>query len=73
MSGSSYDAPLDALRRWEDSGGTWLLVHDDGERMAVDLLTCSGGEVMATLRWDDPALRAYVLQAQLDGTRTEPS
>jgi hypothetical protein len=28
--------------------------HDDGNQVVLDLLTCSGGEVMATLRSDDP-------------------
>ena len=71
MSSSSYDAPLDALRRWEDSGGTWQLVHDDGVQMSLDLLTCSGGEVMASLRSDDAALRSYVLESELGGTTGE--
>lgn len=75
MSGSAYDSPLAELRRWEDSGGTWLVVRDDDRTIVIDLLTCSGGEVMATLRSDDAQLRAYVRDSERDptDTRTGPA
>jgi hypothetical protein len=41
--------PLTALRRWEDSGGTWRVVVRAPERLVVELLTCDAGEVMGRL------------------------
>jgi hypothetical protein len=73
MTGPSDLEPLAALRRWEDSGGTWRVVRDDGTEVVLDLLTCSGGEVMATLRSDDAELRRYVLEAESGAAGTEPS
>lgn len=73
MSGSAYDSPLEALRRWEDSGGTWMLTRDEGSSVVLDLLTCSGGEVMATLRSDDPALLSYVRDAERGASEKEQS
>lgn len=49
--------PLEVLQRWEDSGGTWRLVHDDPGVVVVELLTCSGGEVMGHVRTDVHASR----------------
>lgn len=56
--------PLETLQRWEDSGGTWRLVHDDGEVVLVELLTCSGGEVMGDIRTDHPGVLAHVRRRQ---------
>jgi hypothetical protein len=69
MTGPDPEDALATLRRWEDSGGTWELVHDDGATLVIDLLTCTGDEVMATLRSDEPGLQAYVGQAELGTTR----
>jgi hypothetical protein len=54
--------PLAALRRWEDSGGTWRVVVRAPERLVVELLTCDAGEVMGRLvaAPPDEALAGYV-------------
>ena len=54
------DKPLEILQRWEDSGGTWRIVRDDGRGVDLELLTCSGGEVMGRLATDDPDVLAHV-------------
>lgn len=41
--------PLAALRRWEESGGTWRVAAELPGRLELELLTCDGGEVMGRL------------------------
>lgn len=40
---------LDKLTRWSDSGAHWRVVVRTPERVTVDLLTCTGGEVVDRL------------------------
>lgn len=58
--------PLEQLRRWEDSGGTWTVLRRTDERAVVALLRCDGGEIVDRLESDDAALLAYVTE-QADG------
>ncbi|MBS4103025.1 hypothetical protein [Tsukamurella paurometabola] len=58
--------PLDQLRRWEDSGGTWTVLSRTDERAVVALLRCDGGEIVDRLESGDAALLAY-LTAGPDG------
>lgn len=60
MSGATGDEALVIPQRWENSGGTWRLVRDDDSVVDLELLTCSGGEVMGRLRSDDPVVLARV-------------
>jgi hypothetical protein len=55
---------LTALRRWEDSGGTWRVVVRVPDRLVVELLTCDAGEVMGRLVATPPdaASAAYVAE-----------
>jgi hypothetical protein len=56
------DDVLAALRRWEESGGTWRIVVRRPARLELELLTCDGGEVMGRLvaAPPDPQLEGYV-------------
>jgi hypothetical protein len=64
VSGATGEESLAVLQRWEGSGGTWRLVSQDGNGVVLELLTCSGGEVMGHLRSDDPTVLAHVLRAE---------
>jgi hypothetical protein len=57
--------PLAALRRWEESGGTWRVAAELPGRLELELLTCDGGEVMGRLLAAPPStdLREYVSRA----------
>lgn len=58
------DAPVEVLRRWEDSGAVWRLLSRRGDLVEIALLTCSAGEEVGRLVSADPDLLAFV------GTRT---
>ncbi|MCA0156652.1 hypothetical protein LB823_10610 [Tsukamurella sp. M9C] len=55
--------PLEQLRRWEDSGGTWTVLRRTDERAVVALLRCDGGEIVDRLESDDAALLGYLAGA----------
>jgi hypothetical protein len=63
MTGSSGDAPLEVLRRWEDAGGLWRVDRLDEDGVDIVLLTCSAGEEMGRVRTKDPAVLALVAGA----------
>ena len=46
---------LGALRRWEDSGGTWRVTLRTPGRLELELLTCDAGEVMQRLTAAPPS------------------
>ncbi|NUL43722.1 hypothetical protein F7P69_00705 [Cellulosimicrobium funkei] len=52
------------LRRWEESGGTWVVVArhatPSGNSVTLSLMTCDGGEEMDVLSSSDPWLVEYV-------------
>lgn len=54
---STENELVEALRRWEDSGGHWrvLSTDHDGHSVVFGLFTCDGGELMS----------------QVSGSRTE--
>jgi hypothetical protein len=54
------DAPLEALRRWEDSGGTWRVVARGRDGLEIVLLTCTGDEEMGRIVSADAGLAAFV-------------
>ena len=62
--GSGPDAPLEVLRRWEDSGAVWRLLSRRGDLVEIALLTCSAGEEVGRLVTADPDALAFI------GTRT---
>lgn len=61
---SRTPGPLDALLRWEVSGAPWRVARRTEAGIRVELLTCTGGEVMQVLESADQDLLAYI------GTRT---
>lgn len=63
------EPPLEVLRRWEGSGGTWRVLVRTPERVVLELATCDAGEVMATLESAPPDadLAAYVEERGGDG------
>ncbi|WP_175400095.1 hypothetical protein [Tsukamurella pseudospumae] len=52
--------PLEQLQRWEDSGGTWTVLHRSGDGAVVALMRCDGGEIVDRLESGDPALLAHL-------------
>lgn len=59
MSDTGED-PVAVLRRWEDFGATWEVVHRSGGQLTVSLRRCDGGEEVSRLVSADPTLAAYV-------------
>jgi hypothetical protein len=56
--GPAPDDPVEAVRRWEWSGGVWRVLADDGDTLTVGLFQCTGGELMQRVVSADPRLRA---------------
>lgn len=54
------DDPVEVLRRWEDFGAVWEVVHRTGDQITVSLCRCDGGEEMSRIVSGDPRLLAYV-------------
>ncbi|GAA1071307.1 hypothetical protein GCM10009648_02070 [Tsukamurella spumae] len=52
--------PLEQLRRWEDSGGTWTVLRRSADGAVVALMRCDGGEIVDRLESADPALLAHI-------------
>ncbi|MFL5887231.1 MAG: hypothetical protein ACJ77M_19350 [Thermoleophilaceae bacterium] len=50
---------VDVLRRWEEHGAEWRVVHVSDEAAIVDLCTCYG-EPVERLESRDPELISYV-------------
>ena len=51
---------LDTLRRWEDAGGTWLVLGRGPGAVELSLRRCDGGEEAQRLESGDADLLAYV-------------
>jgi len=51
---------LAALRRWEDAGGTWVVMRRHAGSVTVSLCRCDGGEEAERLVSEDPALVDYL-------------
>lgn len=60
MSNNKQPAALAALLRWEGSGAAWKVRSRSADQVRVDLLSCTGGEVMETLTSSDPELLDYI-------------
>ncbi|MGW9549791.1 hypothetical protein ACWG8W_01905 [Citricoccus zhacaiensis] len=62
--GNTEHPDLQRLRRWEDSGGTWVVADrratSSGETVTLSLMTCDGGEEMDVFSSADPVLVEYV-------------
>jgi hypothetical protein len=62
------ETPLDVLRRWESSGGTWRVVVRTPGRLVLELATCDAGEVMGRVEAAPPDddLVAHVAEREGD-------
>jgi hypothetical protein len=54
------DDPVDALRRWEEFGAVWQVVHRVGDEVTVSLCRCDGGEEVSRIVSSDPLLLAFL-------------
>jgi hypothetical protein len=54
------DAPIETLRRWQESGARWRVVSRAKSRITIALMTCDGGETVHALTSTDPELLAFV-------------
>lgn len=52
--------PAEVLRRWERSGGHWRVMSRTGAGLRVELITCTGDEVVDVLESDDAELVALI-------------
>jgi anti-sigma factor ChrR (cupin superfamily) len=48
------------LRRWEQSGGNWLVLARTDDTATVALLTCDAGEEVDRVTGTGPELLAYL-------------
>jgi hypothetical protein len=55
-----HDDLAGRLRRWQDSGAVWQVLHRDAGTVTVAMLTCDGGEEMERATSDDPAVLAFI-------------
>lgn len=53
------ETDVDVLRRWEDHGATWSVVHVSDEHALIDLCACTG-EPVDRLESRDPELIRFV-------------
>jgi hypothetical protein len=51
---------LGTLRRWEEFGAVWEVVHRTADQVTLSLRRCDGGEEVGRLVSDDPAVLAHV-------------
>jgi hypothetical protein len=54
------DDPVEVLRRWEDFGAVWQVVHRTAEQATVSLRRCDGGEEVSRLVSGDPRLLVFL-------------
>lgn len=54
------DDPVAVLRRWEDSGGAWAVLHRGADQVTVALLRCDGGEEVDRFTTSAPAVVGYL-------------
>ncbi|WP_211754632.1 hypothetical protein [Nocardioides gansuensis] len=65
MSGEENSAAelVEALRRWQEAGGTWRVWESNAAWASVALLRCDGGEEVDRLGSSDPAWLEFVATA----------
>jgi len=60
MTADHRSGDLADLLRWQDDGGTWVVLEHFADAVVISLLTCGGDEEMARLTSRDPVLLAYL-------------
>ncbi|GAA1799695.1 hypothetical protein HC028_16530 [Planosporangium flavigriseum] len=54
------EAPVEIVRRWQESGAVWRVVSRTPSGVSIALLTCDGGEEVHRLVSSDPDLIAFI-------------
>ncbi|NLT30102.1 MAG: hypothetical protein GXX86_06540 [Propionibacterium sp.] len=54
------DDPIAVLTRWTDSGAHWRVAARTAEAVIIELITCTGDEVVDRLHTTDPDLVAWL-------------
>ena len=62
MEPATGDDPVETLRRWEEFGAVWEVVHRTPEQATVSLRRCDGGEEVSRLVSGDPRLLAFLAE-----------
>lgn len=62
MTSHGSDSVLQALRRWERSGGVWRVQSRSPGRVHVVMLTCDAGEEMDRITSTDPEVLEFIGQ-----------
>jgi hypothetical protein len=57
---TTLESDLAVVRRWEDAGGHWVVIHREPDRLVLSLQRCDGGEELQRLTSADGDLIAYV-------------
>lgn len=58
--GAADGEAVQALRRWQDSGGVWRVESRSADRVVVGLRRCDDGEEADRIVSADPRLVAYL-------------
>jgi hypothetical protein len=51
---------VEVLRRWQDSGAVWRVLHRDAAAVTVGLFTCDGGEEVSRVTSGAPEVVAFL-------------
>ena len=60
MDSDQADDPVETLRRWEEFGAVWEVVHRTSDQAVVSLRRCDGGEEVSRMVSADPRLLAFL-------------
>ncbi len=52
--------PIDVLKRWQQFGASWRVLHQLGDSTTISLCRCDGGEEVERVTSDDPALITWL-------------
>ncbi|MEV0332310.1 hypothetical protein [Nocardia sp. NPDC050717] len=52
--------PIEVLRRWQDSGALWRVLHRGADTVTVGLFECTGGQEVDRFTSADPALLRFL-------------
>ena len=52
--------PIEVLRRWQDWGALWRVLHRCADTVTVGLFECTGGQEVDRFTSADPALLRFL-------------
>ena len=58
---------LETLRRWEEFGAVWEVVHRTADQVTISMRRCDGGEEVSRLVTRDAAVLALVEERSSEG------